>query len=263
MNKFNPYSDILALDFDGVVIDSIEECLVVGYNALAIQQGRPDRISLLNDLNSGIILEARRIRNFIRHGQDYVYIHLALQQKISIKNQADFDRFIDKQKFLNTEIRRLFYTERARFLQDEPEQWLTLNPFYPGMQEFLGKFQPKERLYIITTKLKENVQAVMDAAEIDMIPEHIYSADNKLSKSEIILQMLQKLYASPDRFHFIDDQVDTLIKSQSTGVNLYLAEWGYNNYDQVDLAYKNGLVVLTLENFYRLFGGSATPEGNK
>ncbi|MBU0712043.1 HAD hydrolase-like protein [bacterium] len=253
MNKFDPHSDILALDFDGVVVDSIEECLVVGYNALAIQQGKPDRISQLDELDSDIIHEARRIRNFIRHGQDYVYIHYALQQKISIENQQDFDRFMTEHESLNSEFRKHFYTERARFFNDEPETWLALNPFYPGIQEFLEKYQPKDQLYIITTKLKENVEVIINAAKIDIASKNILSADQKMSKPLIIEQLLCDNQLNPSAFHFIDDQVDTLIQAKTTGVNLYLAGWGYNNKDQKIKSRNEQLCVLTLKVFLNKF----------
>ena len=263
MNKFNPQTDILALDFDGVVIDSIEECLVVSYNALAIHRGRPDRISNLSELDLKIVKEARRIRNFIRHGQDYVFIQLALEQKVTIENQPDFDRFLEAHKSLNADFREIFYGERARFLEDKPEQWLTLNPFYAGMQEFLENFQPKKLLYIITTKLKENVLAIIDAARIDILPEHIHSADSDLTKTEIIQNLLNEKQISPERLHFIDDQVDMLIKAQRIGVNLYLAGWGYNNTRQIQRARENDLELLLLTDFYRLFGGFTSPKCNK
>jgi len=253
MNKFDPHSDILALDFDGVVVDSIEECLVIGYNALAIQQDRPDRISQVEELNPDIISEARRIRNFIRHGQDYVYIHYALHQQVNINNQQDFDQFLAKYKSLNSEFRRLFYAERTRFFNDDPKTWLALNPFYPGMREFLEKYQPKDQLYIITTKLKENIEVIINAAKIDIAKKNILSADQKMSKPLIIEQLLCDNQLNPSAFHFIDDQVDTLIQAKSTGVNLYLAGWGYNNKDQKIKSRNEQLCVLTLKVFLNKF----------
>lgn len=253
MIKFDPDTDVLALDFDGVIVDSIEECLVVAYNALAIHQRKTERVAGLDELDAESVEEARRIRNFIRHGQDYVFIHYALQQKISIGNQGDFDRFLGENEFLNAEFRRLFYAERERFLNDEPARWLALNPFYRGMREFVAAFQAKERFYIITTKLKENVQAIFEGAGINFINENILSADQKLSKPRIISQLLNKHHLPAAAFHFVDDQVDTLIKAQVTGVNLYLARWGYNNDDQVQKAGNERLCVLSLKEFLQKF----------
>ena len=253
MNTFDNQTHILALDFDGVVIDSIEECLVVAYNALAIHQGKPNRIRQIDELGEDIILEARRIRNFIRYGQDYVYIHYALQQNVSIKNQQHFDRFLAEQESLNSEFRQRFYAERARFLSKEPETWLALNPFYDGMRKFLEKYQTKERLCIITTKLKENVEAIINASKIDFNPMNILSADQKLSKSQLISKLLSKYHLNPSSFHFIDDQVDTLIRAKPTGVNLYLAQWGYNNENQVNKARNEQLCILTLSEFMDKF----------
>ena len=246
-------TDFLALDFDGVVVDSIRECLVVGFNALAIQQDRPERINSLDELEPDIVRDARRIRKFIRHGQDFVFIHLALHQKHMIEDQNDFDRFLNANKSLDEKFRKLFYSERARFYRDEPEMWLALNPFFPGMAEFIQSFQPKERLYIITTKLKENAEAIIEGANLGFIRENIYSADPELSKTEIIERLIQKYQINPVVFHFIEDQVDTLIKCKSTGVNLYLAQWGYNNDEQVRNAKDENIRVLSLNDFLEIF----------
>jgi phosphoglycolate phosphatase-like HAD superfamily hydrolase len=252
---------VLALDFDGVVVDSIRECLVVAANALVVFQERSDRISQLDELGADLAREARRIRNFIRHGQDYVSILYALQQKVNIQNQQDFDTFLEANKSLNAQFRRLFYEERSRFLREQPEQWLALNPLYRGMSDFLKAWQnQREHFFIITTKLRENVLAITEPARIAILPEQIFSADDRLSKTEIIRNLLRQLQIEPEQFHFIDDQVDTLIRAQVTGVNLYLAEWGYNNADQVQLARDRDLKVLSLKNFYDLFGGFAPPE---
>lgn len=252
---FDPQTDLLALDFDGVVLNSIAECLVVGYNALAIQQGQGDRIQRLDELPSETVREARRIRNFIRHGQDFVFIHFALQQSVVIANQADFDAFLEANQSLENEFRRIFYDERARFWRDEPQNWLALNPFYPGMREFLENYQPRERLYIITTKLRENVEAILRGNRVEFYPGNIYSADQNISKSQMIGQLLAERQLKPEHFHFIDDQVDTLIRAQATGVNLYLAGWGYNNTDQAETARKNRLPILALAEFLQIFGG--------
>lgn len=255
LKKFTPQTDLLALDFDGVVVDSIAECLVVGYNALAIQQGREERIRQLNELPLATVREARRIRNFIRHGQDYVFIHYALQQDAAITNQRDFDAFLEANRALEQEFRRIFYDERARFWRDEPQNWLALNPFYPGMREFVEDYQPRERLYIITTKLRENVEAIFRGNRVKFPPGNIHSADQNISKSQIIARLLAEKQVSTAHFHFIDDQVDTLIRAQATGVNLYLAGWGYNNTEQAESARKYRLPVLTLTEFLKMFGG--------
>ncbi|MBN2601898.1 MAG: HAD hydrolase-like protein [Candidatus Marinimicrobia bacterium] len=250
---FNPQTDMLALDFDGVILDSIEECLVVGYNALAIQQNRPERIERLAEIDQGLAAEARRQRNFIRHGQDFVYIHLALRQGFTIRSQQDFDHFLEENEIFQADFRMLFYRERARFIKEDLSGWMKLNPFYPGVQQFLEGYHPKSRLLIITSKLKENIQTIFQARSVYFPDGNIYSANQKASKFQIIEKVLDKNHINGENFHFIEDQVDTLIRIKPLGINCYLAGWGYNNAEQVNRARNAGIPILYLPDLAKIF----------
>ena len=250
---FDASRDILALDFDGVIADSIEECLVVGHNAYTRFQGHGPAIESLQQLAPATARAAREMRNFIRFGEDYVYLHMALSQAAAIRNQLDFDDFLDKNQTVREEFRRLFYAERLRFLEEQPGQWLHLNPFYAGMQAFLRDFRPQERLYIITTKKTAYVERILGNAGVELLPGNIFLADKDRSKTEIIAELLDRHKQKPQRFYFIDDQVDTLLKAQSTGVQLFLAKWGYTNADQVHKAREAGIIVLEPDDFFAVF----------
>ena len=63
--------------------------------------------------------------------------------------------------------------------------------------------------------------------------------------------MLKKNRLEPTHLIFVDDQVDTLIKMKHTGVNRYLAGWGYNNDTQKTRARDACISVLTLDEFYQ------------
>ncbi|HPC36231.1 MAG TPA: hypothetical protein PLO79_06360 [Candidatus Marinimicrobia bacterium] len=250
---FNPANDILALDCDGVIVDSIAECLVVGYNAFNSAIGCSERINDLSQLPSEIQQESRRLRNFIRHGEDYVYIFKAIADNFPIHNQADFDDYLEKNRDVKEEFRTQFYLERARFLREEPLRWLALNPFYDGMADFLRNFSPPERLYIITTKKLEYVQVILNTAGIPFQLRNLFAANSQKGKPEIIADLLQKIGLSPGNFYFVDDQVDTLIKLKPLKIRLFVAGWGYTSPEQIHQAEIEGIPTLTLNEFYQLF----------
>ena len=93
MIPFDREEHILALDFDGVIGDSIAECLVVGHNAFVRFSGAGQIIQSFDELDRGQATEARRLRNYIRSGEDYVFIFLALSKGIQIQTQEAFDAF--------------------------------------------------------------------------------------------------------------------------------------------------------------------------
>jgi hypothetical protein len=120
MKIFNPTRDILGHDFDGVIADSIAECLVVGHNAYQNATDQPRPIPDLGELPVAVQQESRRLRNFIRHGEDYVYIFQSITAKQTIHDQSDFDRFVETNHNFRGIYREAFYNERSRFLREEP-----------------------------------------------------------------------------------------------------------------------------------------------
>lgn len=256
--------DLLALDFDGVIADSIAECMIVGYNAHAGLENTDPKVTHGDDIEAGRRDEFKRLRRFIRSGQDYVYIFLAIDKAVRIENQDDFDEFLQEYASRKNEFHDAFYRERERLFLHHRRLWTSLNPLYPGMTEFLKAFYPPDRLHIITTKPLSYVYEILKAHGIRLRHENCFQAGGDVSKAQIITDLLKKKAVAPSRFHFIDDQIDTLIKAARENIRCYLAGWGYNDQAQKSLAEGQGIDVLSLEAFYSIFGtrGSELGAGN-
>ena len=250
--EFNPSKHFLALDFDGVIDDSIAECFVVAHNAFVEFRGGK-RITRFSDLSAESVKKQRALRNFIRTGEDYVYILLALAENVQVNNQVDFDTFTQQYQNLRNEFIRLFYQEREQLSEHKRSQWIALNPLYEGMKDYLTSYPAKDRLCIITTKRTSFVDIIFREHNIPVPPDMQFHANKDRSKRQIIVELLEKLNIKPESFNFVDDQVDTLIKVMDTGVNCVLATWGYNTPEQVELALKNEIPALSLDQFYKQF----------
>jgi phosphoglycolate phosphatase-like HAD superfamily hydrolase len=137
-------------------------------------------------------------------------------------------------------------------MEEHKKLWLSLNPLYPEVKPFLKTYPNKERLYIITTKKTTFVAEILKANKIELSFDHLFHAKEK-TKSEIIFDLLNKHNISKTDFFFIDDQVDTLVKTLETGVHCLLAEWGYNNEIQREKAKKNNIRILSLAQFTSQF----------
>ncbi|NIA30450.1 MAG: hypothetical protein GWP06_11135 [Actinobacteria bacterium] len=255
MHLYDKNRDVLALDFDGVIANSISECLVVGHNAFAAFKRRSDIIDELGGLDEQRIAESKRLRNFIRSGEDYVYINLAIEKKADIQNQADFDHFTEKFSGLRPTFFDIFYRERERFSNEQRQKWIQLNPLYAGIKEFLRRFSPKDHLFIITTKKIYFVNLVLSAQKITLPESHLFHANSSIPKKEIISGLLKSHRIAPQHFYFVDDQVDTLLKVRNVGVHCIFAEWGYNNTEQKEKALQAGITSMTLNEFYKYFQG--------
>ncbi len=243
----------LGLDFDGVIVDSIAECLVLGNNAFVEFSGTGKKVIALEDFEPQSLSEARRLRNYIRSGEDYVYINLALRERADIHGQEDFDAFKQQHARLQSDFFRLFYSEREKLSTAQRALWLSLLPLYDGVRDFLAAYRNKKNLYIISTRKAEYMAQILSGNGIQLDSSHLFFADEKRNKRATISELLQKNAVTPDRFYFVDDQVDNLLKTAPVGINCVMAEWGYHSAEQLAAAEKEGFRVLTLPEFLTEF----------
>jgi phosphoglycolate phosphatase-like HAD superfamily hydrolase len=256
-HHFDPHREILALDFDGVIVDSIKECLLNGFNAYArFAGGTP--VERYEDIDVNWLTAARRLRNFIRNGEDYVFIANALAIDEKIENQADFDAFLDRNRSRRSAFFDLMFQQRLDFSAQTPHLWATLNPLYTGMLNFLEDYPAKDNLFIITTKKVIFVEKILAAHQLKLTRANVKDTSGT-GKRQLIERILQERGTSPVNFYFVDDQIDTLIKIQPAGVQLFLAAWGYNNEKQAKIAGDHAIPVLSLEMFYERFGDFSSP----
>lgn len=252
MRSFDVQTDVLMLDFDGVIANSIHECLVSGYNAYA-DYSNAQWVYTIDELNPDWVHTATQMRNFIRNGEDYVYIAHALALDVPIQNQKDFDEFKEKHIDLCSSFFDLFYNARMTFAQSRPEQWIDLNPLYGGMADFLKSFKNKNNLFIITTKLLFFVRKILTFHSIEFRQENLFDTSDGRTKVNIITDIFHERHIDAFKCYFLDDQVDTVIKVSKAGVHAILADWGYNNKLQIDTAHQQDLPVITKKQFVRFF----------
>jgi len=249
---FDPARDFLALDFDGVIVDSITECLVASANAWSGSGGDGNRVLSPDAISAVKRREFRRLRCFARYSEDFVYIQQALAEGRRPADQADFDAFTEQYRQRRDEYRERFYRERDYLMNSYRKRWLELNPFYPGMADWLRHYPCLGRLAIISTKQARYIRQILTASGIDLPAETINEATFRLGKTVIIEALMQRRQLACGQVYFIDDQLDNLVAARPTGVHLLLAGWGYNNRAQQRLARQLGARVLSMAQFRAL-----------
>jgi phosphoglycolate phosphatase-like HAD superfamily hydrolase len=242
---------LLAMDFDGVIADSVMECAVVGYNGFAIHNGLSEFILSPNDINPFQLSVFITVRPYIRTGEDYIYIFHAINEHVEIDNQADFDEFKNKYIGLKDSYYNSFYSARKQLLNDHYTEWMSLNPLFWGMDRFLNRNSDKVR--IISTKASKFISSILSHYNIKISQRNIYSTENGQTKADILLGILNKEKVFSKDTVFIDDHLDTLLTMQVTNCYCLLATWGYNNNEQQELAEKTNIELVNLDLFYKKY----------
>lgn len=138
------------------------------------------------------------------------------------------------------DLKKQFGGYRDNWIESDLSGWIKMNPLYTGITKLLQQI-PLPQLFIITTKQERFVQAILQANQLEIIPENIYGLDRKLKKPQILNDLQQSHPEST--ILFVEDRLPTLLDVINTPslstIQLYFANWGYNTKTDQQLALKH------------------------
>jgi len=231
---------VWALDFDGVLCDSVGESARSGWKSGVAKW--PEMFSTPEaDAKKEDVLEGMRVsRPVVETGwENVVMIRALLEGKTPEDILENWNTMLpvlmEEWGLERAELLELFGSIRDKWMSEDLPGWLGANRFYPGIPEAtMSAFaNPKGKVYIVTTKQARFTHALMnDMAKLPIALEDIYStAESGRPKSDI-LQMLQERHSSATTFRFFEDKIGTLDKVEPMesmrAWELYLVDWGYN-----------------------------------
>jgi phosphoglycolate phosphatase-like HAD superfamily hydrolase len=232
---------VLALDFDGVVWDSVNECFesaCVAYQNLH----QVDCKKLEKPFRAG--------RWLVRCGGDfYVVLKMALEnadRNWEHVTKAEFTAL----KEANSDQVKAFETEMYRVRADrqkkDPDGWAASQKPYQGFVDQLPELKEAfQEIVLTTTKDEASAALLLGTAGIKM---SIWGREHGVHKGEQINDLCSRRQVSATRIVFIDDLLDNLEQVRPTGAHAFLASWGYNTPDEQRAASEAGYGVLQQES---------------
>ena len=221
---------IHALDFDGVLCDSVIETAITAW-----------RLSqdIWNDMPKSEIIQKfkddfREVRPFLKTGYEAILIMRLLYVGVSVEilcadYKVEIQKIIEKEKLDVEVLKKLFGEARDQWIADSLEEWVVMSPLFDGVVEFLNGLE-KENLYIVTTKQERFVKYILEANGIKLEDNKIWGLDRGMSKADILFDIHSN---HPDKkMLFLEDRYPALVAviedDRLDGVILKLASWGYN-----------------------------------
>nr|VFK56281.1 MAG: Phosphoglycolate phosphatase, HAD superfamily [Candidatus Kentron sp. TUN]VFK60031.1 MAG: Phosphoglycolate phosphatase, HAD superfamily [Candidatus Kentron sp. TUN]VFK69298.1 MAG: Phosphoglycolate phosphatase, HAD superfamily [Candidatus Kentron sp. TUN] len=240
---------LLALDFDGVLCDSMRETAVSGWKAGAMiwpdmpDSMPPDTLLAAYGVARPIVetgYEAILVMRLLKTGRDPLDLLDSFpEHKARLMTQIGRDQ---------AELNRLYGLVRDRRIADDPHGWSAMSPLYPGIKWFLHNLPTSIDSYIITTKQERFVRQLLDYNGVEFPSERIFGLDRRLFKEAILLDLLT--HHPNRRLYFIEDRLATLVRimehANLATVRLYLADWGYNTHSNRESARELKIPILDL-----------------
>lgn len=214
---------LLAIDFDGVLCDSVRECFVGSWLAFyeKILGSTPPAVGL-DDYR-----RFRRFRPFIRSGEDYVLLQRVIHDGIELGDQADFDRqLVAEGPERMEEFGNAFYGVREQLLQSQRLFWLALNPLFPGLVRPIQALREDSRCIILSTKRPPFIREILLHHGIDWPLARILHP-GKGRKWDTIQEQLEKRGEPSGTVVFVEDQPDHFADCPQERARCLLAVWGY------------------------------------
>ena len=244
---------LLITDFDGVLCDSVHECLLVTYNAYKrLETPSFQRALNLEEIAPAKRAQFRKLRSYLKGAEDMVPIFLAVEERAPITNQFEFDRWRDKHQAQLVRYQQAFYAERDYLQRHAKALWLSLNPLFDGIGEALRQQNSFESVRILTTKRQQDVLEIFHYQGISFPADqviYIHAAE----KPKKLLEILRTNGAVPSESVYIEDQIDFLVEAKKHGIGSYFVAWGYVSEEQNTLATQHGIPVIGIAEFQKVF----------
>ena len=259
---------IIAIDYDGVIVDSIMDSLFVSHNAYLRLYGAEHKQyfggTLFTFQNwpekkkkyAQRIQEYRLLRPYIRMASDYGLIQKLMEEGRKIPNQQAFDHYREVTDFDFKRYHDAFYQERMRLQQEDFQSWLKLVPPYYGIVTGIRRFITEGYKVMIATSNRREIVARNFQPQYYNIPirpkdilDHRFGSDKSMQMTYIHEQ-----FATPYQdICFIDDQLAHLKQTRKLGIKPFLAGWSYATEQQKKEAKTLGMPVIRTEQvFYQM-----------
>jgi FMN phosphatase YigB (HAD superfamily) len=251
---------MLILDFDGVLINSLDEVALTAYNATTGKL-----VTCLADLPAALVGLFQRNRYHVQSIGDGVLLMNWCLNNYGSKsekflNPHEYEAVISGATVSLTDRTLRIYETRGQFIDKDPECWLALHQPYQPLWDQLTR-PPKNTFVILTNKNRDATLRLCRHFGLGIHADDVYSGDQGASKVDNMRQIQERF--GDQLFSFIDDSIKNLRELENSlnvgdkTIRLLLASWGYTGPQDEKVAQEYGYPVLNQKDLISLLDEDA------
>ena len=247
---------MLIFDFDGVLINSLDEIVLTAYNAAT-----DSLVTSLSEVPPDLALMFKNNRFHVQ----VIGGAISLMRWCLVGWQNDPQKILTREEYRamirNADVAlmdrtNLIYDTRKRFIDKDIKGWLALHQTYQPLWNELIQRQ-NHPFVILTNKNHDATLRLCRHFGLNIDAGDIYSGDNGVTKVENMLQIQERF--GRQQFLFIDDSVKNLqeldhhFNRDKKVLSLALAAWGYIGAGDTSIAPESGYPAFQQTDVVQLF----------
>jgi len=247
---------ILALDFDGVLCNSVSEGMLSAWRVYrdiwgGTGDGPPPEVA-----------DAYlRLRPALEIGWEFPVVLRAIldgvPEAILLREFQTRWRLqiLEKYQLDPKDLAARFDTTRDAWIATDLDGWLGCQSLYPGISARLNALLESDlQMFVITTKEWKFAHLILERSGVPFPAERVWGKERARPKGDLLRVLQREHGVDCADIWFVEDRLKTLRSVQEQGdlkaVGLFLALWGYNTPAEQDEAREDTRIVpLTLDQF--------------
>ncbi len=245
--------EIIVFDFDGVVCESTDECMVSAWNAWEMWEDRSGFRRKLSEFSDFEKVAFGKLRPYVRGAGEYYILKRAQVENIHLNGQVDFDRYAGIWKEFISPFKDYIFESRNKLRSENLLAWIELHPVYQEVIEVLKELNRQNRLYIATLKDGESVRLILEHHGIFIPKERMLDQSHIKSKLQALDMICKLCKCSKSELLFLDDNYTHLVEPFKAGYLVYLTNWGNALPEFAEMARKSGIPLTQITELTDLF----------
>lgn len=212
---------MFVFDFDGVICDGLDECLLTAWiTAHDVNKDKWESVRI-----GDIPLEFRQrfsaLRNFVRHDGHFLVPFIIDASSLSA---TDFDAIFDRVSPLKQQdFRDRFHAVRSYIRTNRRKDWLAMHRIYEPMINVLKRL---DKFFIVSGKDDESIREIMATQGIILNQEQIIG--RQTDKTTTLRSLAEKAQREARSLIFCDDNLANVVAATAIGIEAIWALWGYH-----------------------------------
>lgn len=220
---------LLALDFDGVICDSLDECLVTAVNTRRRMRGKKELLRTPGEVDPDLAARFRAHRHLVRPAGEYETLLHWLATRDDDPTPAEFAALCRQRAADVIAFQPVFFYVRTALRNADPEAWTALHRRYGQATAGWSDLCASHEVHLVTTKDLASVRHFNHAWSLGLADDRLHTCERFVTKAAAIEHLAARHGAAPASVTFVDDHPGHLADvAAATGARCLWARWGYS-----------------------------------